>query len=64
IEQLDEHSERPGRVVAVLDPRDALPGPDGSMPVREAVEEYDATVVVLDRDAQASQPIVDQVALL
>ncbi|NIT94443.1 MAG: hypothetical protein GWN07_04080, partial [Actinobacteria bacterium] len=48
----------------MLDPRDALPGPDGSMPVREAVEEYDATVVVLDRDAQASQPIVDQVALL
>ncbi|MEZ5168683.1 MAG: hypothetical protein R2695_20200 [Acidimicrobiales bacterium] len=34
------------------------------MPVRSAVEQHDATVVVLDRGAQSSQPIVDQVALL
>jgi len=64
IHELHEGSERPGRVVAVMHPDEAKPSAESWTPVREAVEAHDATVVVLDRDAQSSQPIVDQVALL
>lgn len=64
IHELDETSERPGRVVAVLHPDDAQPTEADRVPVRTAVETNAATVVVLDRDAQSSQAIVDQVALL
>jgi lipopolysaccharide/colanic/teichoic acid biosynthesis glycosyltransferase len=64
VHEFDDASERPGRVVAILHPDDARPSSKDRMPVRTAVEAHDATVVVLDRDAQASQPIVDQVALL
>ncbi len=64
IHELDETSERPGRVVAVLHPDDAQPSEADRVPVRTAVETNEATVVVLDRDAQSSQAIVDQVALL
>ena len=64
VHELDESSERPGRVVAVLHPDDAVPTNHNRFPVRSLVEAHEATVVVLDRDAQASQVIVDQVALL
>ncbi|MEM7141630.1 MAG: sugar transferase [Actinomycetota bacterium] len=64
VHEFDDGSERPGRVVAVLHPDDARPNAEDRMPVRTAVADHGATVVVLDRDAQASQPIVDQVALL
>ncbi|MEQ8842656.1 MAG: sugar transferase [Acidimicrobiales bacterium] len=64
VHELDEYSERPGRVVAVLHPDEAMPSAADRFPVRTAVESLEATVVVLDRDAQSSQAIVDQVALL
>ncbi|MFT5203946.1 MAG: lipopolysaccharide/colanic/teichoic acid biosynthesis glycosyltransferase [Candidatus Aldehydirespiratoraceae bacterium] len=64
VNEFDAASERPGQVVAFLHPDDARPSSEDRMPVRTAVEAHDATVVVLDRDAQACQPIVDQVALL
>lgn len=64
VHELNDGSERPGRVVKVLHPDDARPSAETWTPVRDAVERHDATVVVLDRDAQSSQPIVDQVALL
>ena len=44
VHQLDDHSERPGRVVAVIDPADAVPRPGRPAPVRAVVEEHDATV--------------------
>lgn len=59
-----EHAERPATVIDVLSLDEALAG----MPKREALVESvragDATVVVLDRDAQMSQTIIDQVAKL
>ena len=61
---LDGQSERPGEVVAVVDPEDAKPRPGVIAPILDIVRDLGATVVVLDREAQASQPIVDQVALL
>lgn len=64
VHELDDASERPGLVVATLHPDDAVPTEEDRFPVRTLVESLGATVVVLDRDAQASQPIVDQVALL
>lgn len=64
IHQLDGDSERPGEVVRVLSPDEARPTQGVPAPIRDVVEELDASVVVLDREAQASQPIVDQVAML
>ena len=64
LHELNEYSERPGCVVAVLHPDAARPSGEDRFPVRTLVEAHEATVVVLDRDAQASQVIVDQVALL
>ena len=61
---LDQDSERPGRVVEVLSPTDALPRSGEPAPVLTAAETHGATVVVLDREAQSSQPIVEQVAML
>ena len=59
-----EHAERPATVIDVLSLEEALAG----LPTREALVESvragDATVVVLDRDAQLSQSIIDQVASL
>jgi lipopolysaccharide/colanic/teichoic acid biosynthesis glycosyltransferase len=59
-----EHAERPATVIDVLSLDEALAG----VPAREALVESvvagDATVVVLDRDAQMSQAIIDQVAKL
>ena len=59
-----EQAERPATVIDVLSLEEALAG----MPMREALIESvragDATVVVLDRDAQLSQSIIDQVARL
>jgi lipopolysaccharide/colanic/teichoic acid biosynthesis glycosyltransferase len=59
-----EQAERPATVIDVLSLEEALAG----LPMREALVESvragDATVVVLDRDAQLSQSIIDQVASL
>ena len=59
-----EQAERPATVIDVLSLEEALAG----LPMREALIESvragDATVVVLDRDAQLSQSIIDQVARL
>jgi len=59
-----ERAERPATVIDVLSLEEALAG----LPMREAliesVQAGDATVVVLDRDAQLSQSIIDQVATL
>jgi lipopolysaccharide/colanic/teichoic acid biosynthesis glycosyltransferase len=62
--ELDDESERPGSVVAVLSLEEATPRPGSPAPIRTIVDEQRATVVVLDREAQSRQPIVDQVALL
>ncbi|MEM9200651.1 MAG: sugar transferase [Actinomycetota bacterium] len=62
--QLDDEVERPGQVVAVLTPDEAVPSAVRPTPIRAAVEAHGATLVVLDREAQSSQVIVDQVALL
>ena len=62
--QLGEEVERPGEIVAVMHPDDAKPSGASPAPVRLAVESANATLVVLDREAQAAQSIVDQVALL
>lgn len=62
--ELDGHPERPASVVAVLDPTDAALGAVGPAPIVTTVRDEQATVVVLDRVAQADQTIVDQVAML
>lgn len=55
--------ERPATVVAVLEPA-AASGGDGGRPLVDAVRETGATVVVLDRAAQADDRIVNQAAAL
>ena len=60
----DVHAERPAEIVGVVGPDAALPTAASATPIRDLADETGATVVVLDREAQASQPIVDQVALL
>jgi lipopolysaccharide/colanic/teichoic acid biosynthesis glycosyltransferase len=62
--ELDDHSERPGTVSVVMSLEDAKPSPGVPSPIRDAVDQHGATVVVLDREAQGSQAIVEQVALL
>ena len=62
--ELRQSPERPGTIVAHLSIADAQPHPDLPAPVRAVVTEQEGTLVVLDRAAQSSQPIVDQVAML
>ena len=59
-----EHAERPATVIDVLSLEEALAGQPAREPLIESVRAGDATVVVLDRDAQLSQSIIDQVASL
>jgi lipopolysaccharide/colanic/teichoic acid biosynthesis glycosyltransferase len=56
--------ERPAYLCAVLDPLDALPYPDNPVPLARLVEEHRATLIVLDRAAQALEEIVSQAAVL
>jgi lipopolysaccharide/colanic/teichoic acid biosynthesis glycosyltransferase len=59
-----EHAERPATVIDVLSLEEALAGLPAREALIESVRAGDATVVVLDRDAQLSQSIIDQVASL
>jgi lipopolysaccharide/colanic/teichoic acid biosynthesis glycosyltransferase len=59
-----EHAERPATVIDVLSLEEALAGVPAREALVESVQAGDATVVVLDRDAQMSQTIIDQVAKL
>jgi len=59
-----EHAERPATVIDVLSLEEALAGLPKREALIESVRAGDATVVVLDRDAQLSQSIIDQVARL
>jgi lipopolysaccharide/colanic/teichoic acid biosynthesis glycosyltransferase len=61
---VENGAERPAEVGCFMTPQEALPVAGSPMPVRVAVEAVEANVVVLDREAQSMQPIVDQVALL
>ncbi len=62
--ELDGLPERPAVVSCVMDPAEARLGAGVTGPIVDAAREHEATVVVLDRVAQADQTIVDQVALL
>ena len=62
--ELEGHPERPAVIVAAIDPDDARLHTGGKGPVIETARAEEATVVVLDRLAQADQTIIDQVALL
>ncbi len=62
--ELEIGAERHARIVDVLTVREARPSGDGRRPLVEAVQMGEATVVVLDREAQAEESIVDQVAQL
>jgi lipopolysaccharide/colanic/teichoic acid biosynthesis glycosyltransferase len=62
--ELAEAAERPARVVEVITIDAAEPAGDGRQPLCDAAARDRATVVVLDRDAQASPAIVAQVAQL
>jgi lipopolysaccharide/colanic/teichoic acid biosynthesis glycosyltransferase len=59
-----EHAERPATVIDVLSLEEALAGVPKREALVESVTAGDATVVVLDREAQLSQTIIDQVAKL
>lgn len=60
--ELDTGAERPATVVAVLTPGEAGVAADGRRPLRRVVAELDASVVVLDREAQLDPTIVEQAA--
>ena len=62
--ELEESSERPAVVVDVLEPAQVRPSRRLDRPLLDAVAAGDATVVVLDRDAQADPTVVGQVAEL
>lgn len=54
--------ERPVQLVTVLAPDEAFDATEATEPLRDAVAELRATLVVLDRDAQANEAIVSQAA--
>lgn len=62
--ELDAGAERPAVIVDVLTPEDAAATPDGRLPLRAAVLDGEATVVVLDRVAQLDRTVVEQAAVL
>jgi lipopolysaccharide/colanic/teichoic acid biosynthesis glycosyltransferase len=59
-----ESVAHPPLLVAVVDPAGGRSQPNDQAPLVRAADDADATVVVLDRQAQLDQSIVDQVALL
>ena len=61
---LADRPERPAEIVAVLAPEAARGIPGGELPLVALAAEAEASVVVLDRSAQADQLVVDQVARL
>lgn len=62
--ELEASTERDAIVVGLMSPMEAMPIAGSPAPVVAAADETQATVVVLDREAQARQAIVDQVAIL
>lgn len=62
--ELERSQERPASLVASFTPADAAITSNGDFPIVGVVHDREATLVVLDRSAQADQSIVDQVALL
>lgn len=63
-DELDANPERPAVIARVVAPADAVSRAPGSQPLVEAVEEVQATAVVLDRAALADDSIVAQAAAL
>ena len=63
-EELAGSPERPATVVAVLDPEQATATAGAPRPVEAAVDELEATVVVLDRAAAEDESIVAQAGRL
>jgi len=61
--ELERAPERPASLVAVLDPEQARPAA-GHLPLFEAALAQRASVVVLDRAAQADHAVVEQAAQL
>lgn len=61
---LQARPERPAEIVAMLAAEEARGIPGGALPLVDLAAECEATVVVLDRAAQADQLVVDQVARL
>ncbi len=61
---LDAGPERPAQVVAVLDPTAATSMGRTGRPLLVAVHDQDATVIVLNRNAQLDESVVAQAALL
>lgn len=63
-EELERHPERPALLVDSMTPEEARPTAAGARPVVDRAVAARATVLVLDRDAQVDEPVVDQVATL
>lgn len=63
-EELERHPERPALLVDAMTPQEAGPTAAGARPVVDRAVAARATVLVLDRDAQVDEPVVDQVATL
>jgi lipopolysaccharide/colanic/teichoic acid biosynthesis glycosyltransferase len=63
-DELDRGAERPAVIVDVLAPAAAAATPDARLPLLEAARRGDASVVVLDREAQLDRTIVEQAAEL
>jgi lipopolysaccharide/colanic/teichoic acid biosynthesis glycosyltransferase len=65
VSDLSDSTERGCVLVARLSPDEAVPGGErGLAPIVDEAERSGATVVVLDRDAQAREEVVSQAALL
>jgi len=62
--ELGRAPERPARLVATLSPQEAARRPDGGEPLVAAAAAGRASVVVLDRRAQADDTVVAQAAAL
>lgn len=60
--ELERAPERPATIVDAVTPEDVRPRSDGSSPLIERAESESVSVIVLDRDAQADEGVVGQVA--
>jgi len=63
-DELRRSPERPAIVTAIVNTEQARATPDGERPLERMVERTNATLVVLDRDAQADETVVHQAAVL
>ena len=62
--EVERAPERPARLVVVMSPHEALPSAEDPSPLERLVGEQRATLLVLDRAAQALDEIVAQAARL